>query len=108
MQVICTFLKRRIQPLPVRVHGMWKYSGLQDSTRRSSEELSGEELETRVRQITNLKRDDPFVEATAAIPFIEENSLPKVTQVSTAFVYSSKTLALCAHKIFLDSGNMLS
>ena len=68
---------------------MWEYSGLQDPTRTSSEEISGEELETRVRQITNLKRDDPFVEATAATPFSGENPLPKVTQVSTSFVHSS-------------------
>ena len=33
MQLICTFLKRCIQPLQARVHGMWEYSGLQDPTR---------------------------------------------------------------------------
>ena len=42
-----------------------------------------------MRQVTNLKRDDPFVEATAATPFSGENPLPKVTQVSTSFVHSS-------------------
>ena len=49
-----------------------------------------------MRQITNLKRDDPFVEATVAIPFGEENPLPEVTQVSTVFVYFS-AISTLAH-----------
>ena len=85
MQLICTFLKRRIQPLQARVHGMWEYSGLQDPTRTSPEEISGEELEARVRQITHLKRDDSFAEPTAAITFSSENPLPEVTEALTLF-----------------------
>ena len=83
MQLICTFLKQRIQPLQARVHGMWEYSGLQDPTRTSPEEISDEELEARVRQITHLKRDDSFVEPTAATTFSSENPLPEVTEVLT-------------------------
>ena len=81
IQLICTFLKRRVQPLQARPQAMWMYAGLQDPSRTSAEEISVEELEMRVRQITNLKRDDSFVESTAATPFSSENPLPEVTEV---------------------------
>ncbi|PNT70581.1 hypothetical protein BRADI_2g13705v3 [Brachypodium distachyon] len=45
-------MKRRIQPLQARVHPMWDYSGATDSTRVCMQELSGEDLLTRVRVVT--------------------------------------------------------
>ena len=86
IQLISTFLKRRIQPLQARAHAMWMYSGLQDPTRTSPEELTSEDLESRVRQVTNLKRDDPFIEPTAATPFGDGCSLPEVTQPSSFII----------------------
>ena len=76
IQLISTFLKRRIQPLQARAHAMWMYSGFQDPTRTSPEELSSDDLESRVRQVTNLKRDEPFVEPPAATPFGGGHLLP--------------------------------
>jgi hypothetical protein len=32
LQLICTFIERRIQPLAARAHYMWDYTGRRDST----------------------------------------------------------------------------
>ncbi|PNT67169.1 hypothetical protein BRADI_3g22044v3 [Brachypodium distachyon] len=44
--------ERRIQPIQARVHSMWEYSGPSDSTRVYAQELSDEDLLTRVRVVT--------------------------------------------------------
>ncbi|XP_024311239.1 uncharacterized protein LOC112269234 [Brachypodium distachyon] len=52
LQLIALFMKRRIEPIQARVHSMWEYSGLSDSTRVCAQELSDEDLLTRVRVVT--------------------------------------------------------
>jgi hypothetical protein len=39
LQLICTFIKRRVQPLAARAHCMWDYTGRWDSTRFTSDKL---------------------------------------------------------------------
>jgi hypothetical protein len=49
LQLIRTFIERRIQPLVARAHCMWDYSDRQDSTRISSDELREAEIDECVR-----------------------------------------------------------
>jgi hypothetical protein len=39
LQLIRTFIKRRVQPLAARAHCMWDYTGRWDSTRFTSDKL---------------------------------------------------------------------
>jgi hypothetical protein len=56
LQLIRTFIERRIQPLSVRAHCMWVYTDRRDSTRISSDKLKEAEIDDGVRAITNLKK----------------------------------------------------
>ena len=40
IQIISTFIRRRVQSLKARVHAMWQYKGAVDPTRVHKEELS--------------------------------------------------------------------
>jgi hypothetical protein len=56
LQLIRTFIERRIQPLAARAHCMWDYTDRQDSTRISSDELKETEIDDGVRVVTKLKK----------------------------------------------------
>jgi hypothetical protein len=56
LQLIWTFIERRIQPLAARAHCMWDYTDRQDSTRISSDELKETEIDDGVRAVTKLKK----------------------------------------------------
>jgi hypothetical protein len=55
IQLIRTFIERRVQPLAARAHCMWDYSDRWDPTRVSSDELKEAEIDDGVCAITNLK-----------------------------------------------------
>jgi hypothetical protein len=56
IQLIRTFIERRVQPLAARAHCMWDYTDRRDPTRISSDELKEVEIDDGVRAITNLKK----------------------------------------------------
>jgi hypothetical protein len=56
LQLIRTFVERRIQPLATRAHCMWDYTDRRDPTRFSSDELKEAEIDDGVRVITSLKK----------------------------------------------------
>jgi hypothetical protein len=56
LQLICTFIEHRIQPLSARAHCMWDYTDRRDSTQIPSDELKEAEIDDGVRAITNLKK----------------------------------------------------
>jgi hypothetical protein len=56
LQLICTFVERRIQPLAAQAHCVWDYTGRRDSTRFSFDELREAEIDDRVRVVTSLKK----------------------------------------------------
>jgi hypothetical protein len=56
LQLICTFIERRIQPLSARAHCMWDYTDHRDSTRISPDKLKEAEIDNGVRAVTNLKK----------------------------------------------------
>lgn len=77
LHLSCVFVMRRIQPLMVRDHPMWEYTGAEDTTRTKSSELSTDEFNTRIRAITHIDRDDS--PTLAHLPFSSDNPPKKVT-----------------------------
>jgi hypothetical protein len=56
LQLIRTFIERRVQPLAARAHCMWDYTGRRDPTRFSSDELKEAEINDGVCAVTSLKK----------------------------------------------------
>jgi hypothetical protein len=56
IQLIRTFIERRVQPLAARAHCMWDYTDRQDPIRISSDELTKAEIDDSVRAVTNIKK----------------------------------------------------
>jgi hypothetical protein len=69
IQLIRTFIERRIQPLAARAHCMWDYSDHRDSTRISQDELHEAEIDECVRTVTNIKKKDPVPKIFGAVAF---------------------------------------
>ena len=84
IQLMSTFIGRRIQPLQNRPHGMWEYGGLRDVSRVGAAELSNEETEKKVHVLTLLAAKDKPAFFPPIAPFSKDNPLP---DVSTSRVY---------------------
>jgi hypothetical protein len=56
IQLIRTFIERRVQPLAARAHCMWDYTDHQDLTQISSDELKEAEINDSVHAVTNIKK----------------------------------------------------
>jgi hypothetical protein len=69
IQLIRTFIERRIQPLATRAHCMWDYSDRRDSTRISQDELHEAEIDECVRTVTNIKKKNPVLKIFGAVAF---------------------------------------
>jgi hypothetical protein len=76
-QLMAFFLQRRIQPLQHRISKLWSYSGLEDSSRVSAEDIDKKDLDKRVRALTTLTKDDEI--PVLAVDFFDsEHPLPAV------------------------------
>jgi hypothetical protein len=64
-QLMAFFLQWRIQPLQHRVSKLWSYSGLEDSSRVSEEDIDKKDLDKRVRALTTLTKDHDIPALTA-------------------------------------------
>jgi hypothetical protein len=69
IQLIRTFIERRIQPLAARAHCMWDYNDHRDSTRISSDELHEAEIDDCVRAVTNIKKKSIMPKTFSAVAF---------------------------------------
>src|SRR3954468_5058551 len=54
MDLIATFVIRRIQPLQARARGMWTYTRLGDDTRYNRSEMPMDEFELQMKMITSV------------------------------------------------------
>jgi hypothetical protein len=93
MQLMAFFLQRRIQPLQHRVSKLWSYSGSEDSSRVSEEDIDKKDLDKQVRALTTLTKDDE-IPALAADFFDFEHPLPAVCALSShlfIFLYFGAT-----------------
>jgi hypothetical protein len=76
-QLMAFFLQRRIQPLHARVSKLWSYSGLEDPSRVSKEDLEKKGLDKRVRALTTLTKENEIPALTANL-FDSTHPLPEV------------------------------
>jgi hypothetical protein len=67
------FLKRRVQPIMVRAHPMWMYSGPKDETRINIAELSKKELLDEVRRLTHFSQEDSIPLISSHLPFYADH-----------------------------------
>jgi hypothetical protein len=69
IQLIRTFIERRVQPLVARAHCMWDYTDRRDLTRISPDELHEAEIDDSVHAVTNIKRRDIVPKVFGAVSF---------------------------------------
>jgi hypothetical protein len=79
------FLQWRVQPLQHRISKLWSYSGLEDSSRVSEDDMDKKDLNKRVRALTTLTKDHEIL-ALAADFFDFEHPLPAVYAFSCTTV----------------------
>jgi hypothetical protein len=100
IQLMSTFIGRRVQPLQNRPHGMWEYCGARDVSRVSAIELSIEETEKRVRALTLLSNKDKPIFFPPIAAFSKDNPRPEVSITRTIFLrvlHIVSTALLCFH-----------
>jgi hypothetical protein len=81
MQLMVFFLQRCIQPLQHRVSKLWSYSGLENPSRVSKEDIDKKDLDKRVRALTTLTKYDEIPTLTADF-FDFAHPLPAVCALS--------------------------
>jgi hypothetical protein len=69
VQLIRTFIERRVQPLAARAHCMWDYNNHRDSTRISPDELHEAEIDDSVHAVTNIKKKSIVPKVFGAVAF---------------------------------------
>jgi hypothetical protein len=92
-QLMAFFLQRQIQPLQHRVSKLWSYSGSEDSSRVSAEDIDKKDLNKRVRALTTLTRDDE-IPVLAADFFDSEQPLPAVSALLFTYLIYSPSFVL--------------
>jgi hypothetical protein len=78
IQLIRTFIERRIQPLAARAHCMWDYSDRRDPTHISSNELKKAEIDDGVRTVSNLKKKSTVPKIFGAVAFSKSHPRTEV------------------------------
>jgi hypothetical protein len=84
IQLIRTFIERRIQPLAARAHCMWNYIDRRDLTRISPDELHEAEIDDSVRAVTNIKKKSFVSKIFGAVAFSKAFPRTKVRSLSLA------------------------
>jgi hypothetical protein len=84
VQLIRTFIERRVQPFAARAHCMWDYSNHRDSTRISPDELHEAEIDEGVRAVTNIKKKAFVPKIFGAVAFSKAFSRTEVRSLSLA------------------------
>jgi hypothetical protein len=93
-QLIVFFLQRRIQPLQHLASKLWSYSGSEDSSRVSEEDIDKKDLDKRVRALTTLTKDDEIPALTVDF-YDSEHPLPAVFTLSFTNFSFICLLVLC-------------
>jgi hypothetical protein len=78
IQLIRTFIERRVQPLAARAHCMWDYTDRRDPTRVSSDELKEAEIDDGVHAVTNLKKKSIVLKIFGAVAFSKSHPRTEV------------------------------
>jgi hypothetical protein len=78
LQLIRTFIERRIQPLAERGHCMWDYTDRQDPTRITSDKLKETEIDDSVCAVTKLKKKSIVPKVFGTVAFSKLNPRTEV------------------------------
>jgi hypothetical protein len=78
IQLIRTFIERRVQPLASRAHCMWDYTDRRDPTHVSSDELKEAEINDGVHAVTNLKKKSIVPKIFDAVAFSKSHPRTEV------------------------------
>ena len=78
VDIIHTFLKRRVQPLQARAHPMFLYSGCNDPTRVSTRELSKGDVDGILLPLLKFKADEDIPGSSLTLPFRASRPVPQV------------------------------
>ena len=84
-EVAAVFLKRRVQPIMVRAHPMWLYSGPKDETRINIAESSEKELLDEVRRLTLFSQEDSIPLISSHPPFDADHQPTEVKKIPSWF-----------------------
>jgi hypothetical protein len=82
IQLIQTFIERRVQPLAAQAHCMWDYTDRRDPTRISSDELREAEINDSVRTVTNIKKKAFMLKIFGVVAFSKTFPRTKVHSLS--------------------------
>jgi hypothetical protein len=78
IQLICTIIERRVQPLAAQAHCMWDYSNRRDTTRISFDKPKEAEIDDGVRAVTNLKKKSTVPKIFGAVAFSKSHPRTEV------------------------------
>ena len=80
VDIMLTWLRRRIQRLQARAEPMWRYAGAGDLSCITAEEFSNAELRTHIKALTNqtAKELEACIRNPPVLPFSKDNPLPEV------------------------------
>ena len=84
VDIMLTWLRRRVQPLRARAEPMWTYSGAGDLTRATAEEFSSVELRAHVKALTHQSAEEleACIRDPPTPPFSADNPLPEVCSLT--------------------------
>jgi hypothetical protein len=77
LQLICTFIEHRIQPLAARAHCKWEYTDCQYSTQFTSDELKEAEINDGVRAVTSLTKKMAVPKKFGTEAFSKSHAAPR-------------------------------
>jgi hypothetical protein len=78
LQLIHTFIERRVQPLAARAHCMWDYTDRRNPTWISSDELKEAKIDDGVRTVTSLKKKSIMPKIFGAVAFSKSHPRTEV------------------------------
>ena len=78
VDIIRTFLERRVQALQERAHPMFLYSGRRDPTRVSAEKISEGDLDRALRSLLKFKAGEKIPGKSLTPPFSSALAVPQV------------------------------
>jgi hypothetical protein len=93
-QLMAFFLQRRIQPLQHHVSKLWSYSGLDNPSRVSKDDIDKKDLDKGVRALTTLTKDNEIPTLTADF-FDSTYPLPAVCALSFTNFSFVRLLLFC-------------
>lgn len=106
IQLVSTYVRRRVWPLRQQVHPLWRYEGCLDATRMSATELSGHEFHDYVKHITGISPVDIAFFDFSVFPYGLGTPIPEVlfdfllAHILPVFLVTSVFFHMCLTDLF--------